>query len=336
LLPIAAEISLWLAVGTRVLVGLGEGVCFPSMHAMLSRWAPPHERSRLASIVYSGCYFGTVIAFPTSTALADSEFGWAGIFYVFGGAAIAWVMLWVVIVSSSPATHSSISEEERRYIIDSLPPASSLSFRDIPWAKVAVCLPFWALLINHTASNWAFYTLLTWLPTYMKEVLNFDVHNAGFIAVLPYIALTVTVLVAGFVADLFIERKWLSTTAVRKICQGLGFSIAGGGLVAVGYATSVPLAVALMTIAGGAVGFTNSGFQVNHLDIAPNYAGILMGITNCVATIPGIVSPYLTGIILGDDQHDIERWRIVFFISAGVYAFGLVIWLLFASGKKQL
>ena len=54
-----------------------------------------------------------------------------------------------------------------------------------------------------------------------------------------------------------------------------------------------------------------------------------------MATIPGIVSPYLTGIILGDNQHDIERWRIVFFISAGVYAFGLVIWLLFASGKKQ-
>jgi hypothetical protein len=89
----------------------------------------------------------------------------------------------------------------------------------------------------------------------MKEVLNFDVHNAGFIAVLPYLALTVVVIISGFVADLFIgslplppihtrmfiskiiiinklllanaERKWLSTTAVRKICQALGFSIAG-------------------------------------------------------------------------------------------------------------
>jgi hypothetical protein len=101
--------------------------------------------------------------------------------------------------------------------------------------KVALCLPFWALLINHTAGNWvprvlsklqlhrrltdltllfpvgtrwfvaqAFYTLLTWLPTYMKEVLDFDVHKAGFIAVLPYLALTVVVIVSGFVADLFI------------------------------------------------------------------------------------------------------------------------------------
>jgi sugar phosphate permease len=50
----------------------------------------------------------------------------------------------------------------------------------------------------------AFYTLLTWLPTYMKEVLDFDVHKAGFIAVLPYLALTIVVIVSGFVADLFI------------------------------------------------------------------------------------------------------------------------------------
>lgn len=52
------QVHLGLAVGTRIVVGLGEGVCFPSMHAMLSKWAPPHERSRLGSLVYSGCYLG--------------------------------------------------------------------------------------------------------------------------------------------------------------------------------------------------------------------------------------------------------------------------------------
>jgi hypothetical protein len=48
-----------------------------------------------------------VIAFPASTALADSVLGWSSIFYIFGGATIAWVILWVIVVSSSP----SISEE---------------------------------------------------------------------------------------------------------------------------------------------------------------------------------------------------------------------------------
>lgn len=54
-----------------------------------------------------------MIAFPASTALADSALGWASIFYVFGGATIAWVLLWLVVVSSSPADHPSISAEVR-------------------------------------------------------------------------------------------------------------------------------------------------------------------------------------------------------------------------------
>jgi hypothetical protein len=42
----------------------------------------------------------------------------------------------------------------------------------------------------------------------MKEVLYFDVHNSGFIAVLPYFALTIVVIVTGFVADLFIGTPY--------------------------------------------------------------------------------------------------------------------------------
>ena len=40
-----------------------------------------------------------------------------------------------------------------------------------------------------------------------------------------------------------------------------------------------------------------SGFGCNHLDIAPRYAGVLMGLTNGVATISGIVGPYVAKAI---------------------------------------
>ena len=53
--------------------------------------------------------------------------------------------------------------------------------------------------------------------------------------------------------------------------------------------------VVLLCIAVGASGFPMAGFNVNHLDIAPQYAGVLMGITNTAATIPGFVAPALTG-----------------------------------------
>lgn len=55
-----------------------------------------------------------------------------------------------------------------------------------------------------------------------------------------------------------------------------------------------------ITIAVGLGAFAWSGFAVNHLDVAPQYASVLMGIGNTFATIPGIVSPTLTGLLVKD------------------------------------
>lgn len=41
--------------------------------------------------------------------------------------------------------------------------------------------------------------------------------------------------------------------------------------------------------------FALSGFNVNHLDIAPRYASILMGISNGVGTLSGMVCPLIVG-----------------------------------------
>ena len=57
------------------------------------------------------------------------------------------------------------------------------------------------------------------------------------------------------------------------------------------------LAVALVSLAVGLNGLTQAGFNVNHLDIAPVYAGTLMGCTNAIATIPGFVGPQLVGAL---------------------------------------
>lgn len=40
-----------------------------------------------------------------------------------------------------------------------------------------------------------------------------------------------------------------------------------------------------------------TGFNVNHLDIAPRYASILMGISNGVGTLSGMVCPLIVGAL---------------------------------------
>ena len=44
--PAAANTSLTLLYVVRIIEGLGEGVTFPAMLAMISRWSAPEERSR--------------------------------------------------------------------------------------------------------------------------------------------------------------------------------------------------------------------------------------------------------------------------------------------------
>lgn len=63
-----------------------QGVTFPAMHAIWSKWAPPKERSVLATITYAGPHIGTVLSFPLSALLVQYGFdgGWPSVFYIFG------------------------------------------------------------------------------------------------------------------------------------------------------------------------------------------------------------------------------------------------------------
>lgn len=39
-------------------------------------------------------------------------------------------------------------------------------------------------------------------------------------------------------------------------------------------------------------------FSVNYLDVAPQHASVLMGLGNTVGTLPGILSPIISGYIV--------------------------------------
>ena len=52
--PFLATDSAIYLIAARVCMGLATGATFPGMHAMLARWAPPLERTRIAAIVYAG------------------------------------------------------------------------------------------------------------------------------------------------------------------------------------------------------------------------------------------------------------------------------------------
>lgn len=123
LVPVAARQGgvFWLSV-VRFIQGLGEGPIVPCTHAMLAKWIPPNERSRVGAAIYSGAQFGTIISMPLSGLLAEYGFdgGWPSIFYVFGLIGVVWSLAFVWLVYEDPETDPNISEKEKKYIANSL------------------------------------------------------------------------------------------------------------------------------------------------------------------------------------------------------------------------
>lgn len=54
-----------------------------------------------------------------------------------------------------------------------------------------------------------------------------------------------------------------------------------------------------------------SGYNVNHLDIAPRYASILMGLSNGVGTISGMVCPLTTELLTKGEVSRIRSYLLL-------------------------
>ncbi|XP_029451481.1 sialin [Rhinatrema bivittatum] len=332
LTPLAADLGVGYLLAVRALEGLGEGVTFPAMHAMWSSWAPPMERSRLLSLSYAGAQLGTVISLPVS-GLICYYMDWTFVFYIFGACGIIWFIFWWWLVSDTPKTHRTISQSEKDYILSSLQNQLSAQ-KSVPCGAMIMSMPLWAIIVAHFSYNWTFYTLLTLLPTYMKEILRFDTQEEGFLSALPYFGCWLCMILTGQLADYMRERLNFSTVVVRKTFNSIGMIGPAVFLVAAGYTgCNYVLAVTFLTISTTLGGFCLSGYNINHLDIAPSYAGILLGITNTFATIPGMVGPVIAKSLTHGNT--VEEWQIVFYIAAAIDLFGAIFFVAFGSGVVQ-
>lgn len=144
---------------------------------MLAKWVHPSERGFLSTFTYSGTQMGTVLMLAVSGVIAASPIGWPGIFYISGGLAAAWAAVWAWFGCNSPQLSNFISAEERDFLESVVECSSTTDKKQTPWISILSSKPFWAVLIAHSAQNWGFWTLLTEIPSYMKNVLSFDIKS---------------------------------------------------------------------------------------------------------------------------------------------------------------
>ena len=66
-----------------------------------------------------------------------------------------------------------------------------------------------------------------------------------------------------------------------------------------------------------------SAYNVNHADLAPNFTGLLFGITNTVANAPGFLAPEMVGAFTKDES-TITTWSGVWYVTSAIYVIGRV------------
>ncbi|CAF0884868.1 unnamed protein product [Brachionus calyciflorus] len=325
----------------RFIIGLAHGAFWPAQSSIFVFWAPIKERTIILGTSTSGAWIGNIIALPLGAYLCVSGFdgGWPSIFYIFGIVGCVWSILFMFIISDTPETNRFITESEKEYLINEakkIGQAKNSKKISTPWKQIFLSKVCWATFIAHFCNNWGNYLYLTQLPSFMKDVLKFDIKSNGLMSAIPYVACALFTAVLGIVSDRLMSKNIISRKKLRKLFNGIGLAVPAAAVICLSFVDcSLPyLGVACLTVGLAFNGFYwAAGPLVNINDIGGKFSGLIFGITNTFGTLPGIICPFIVGFITKNRTQ--AEWQIVFIICACIYCVGALVYWIFCESEIQ-
>lgn len=204
-----------------------------------------------------------------------------------------------ILCSNKPSNHWLISETEKTYLtreLGELKRHTDLS--TVPWRAILTSVPVYAIIIAQMGHTWGLFVVLTDLQKYLKDVFNFDIKTNGLLTSLPWLLMWMCCVSMGFLGDYLIKHKYLGVTVSRKLytaISGIGPGIFLALVAVIG--CDRVLVVVMFTLGMGLMGPFFCGVKPNCVDIAPNYAGIIMAIANGFGGLMGIIVPIVIGFL---------------------------------------
>ena len=332
--PFFAYAGIWWLIFVRILMGLGEGITFPSWHSIYARWIPFKERTRAVGFTNSGIAAGTVFGYVVA-AIIISNYSWEWVFYSFGFLGIFWYFFWNKIVTSYPEDNKNISESELILIKNEAP--SNSTPPSIPFRKLIKNGPFLSIAVATFCNNWALYTFLSYLPKFINAPLidggmGIELGSNIFIyaILIPSLVSIFSLIFGGFLTDKLISNGY-KVINVRKSVNSIGFFGSSIFLYLISLQSDLFSVVLLLCLINFCSGVCQGGFGVNHADLGPKYTGTLVGISGSIGMIAAIFSPMVAGLVL----ELTNSWNLIFYICSGILVFGGLFYLKFASASKQ-
>lgn len=296
---------------TRMILGAGESVAFPSYSKLIALNVPQRHRGIANAMIISGMGLGPAAGtYLCGTAMAHH--GWRPVFVVIGLVSLLWLLPWVRFMpaNSMPRAHAAA------------PGVSTL--------RVLRERNFWAAAVGQFGSNYPFYFLIVWLPLYLVRERGLTMQQMAKETALLFVAYAVVSLIVGSSADALI-RRGLGVTLVRKASMAIGHTVAACGVLACNSANARVSCAGLM-LAGVGMAFVGPNVYVFAQTLAgPSMAGKWTGLQTCVGNLAGVVVGPLTGWIVDRTGH----FALAFSLCAGVAVFGGICWVVVVGQLEQ-
>ena len=164
-------------------------------------------------------------------------------------------------------------------------------------------------------------SIITWLPTYLREGRHLEFRSAAWLGVLPLFVGGM-----GNPAAVFLTgplTRWTgSVVTARRWIAYAGFAGAAGFLLLSTRMNDPTLAMIAMGIASFANDLVMPGSWASAMEVGGKYCGTVSGAMNMWGNVGGALAPLVNGYIL----QWTDNWNLVFYVAAAIYLLGIVCW----------
>lgn len=300
---------------SRLLLGLGEGGCFPGAAKTVSEWFSVRQRGLANGVAIGGAAIGAVIA-PPLTIFLSASYGWRWSFIIPGLIGVVWVVVWLMLPKPPAATESSGAARES---------PKAIPFLSLLKDKHALVFILIRFLLDPVV-----YFIMFWVPKYLNEERHVSFERIGELFWIPFLALGISNIGGGWFSDKLIAAHF-SVNQARKTVMG----IAAGATMAVPFITSVSsaeAAVALMTLFMFAHGFWITNYITSIADVFGNRGtATVVGLSGTAGTLSSLLINPMIGWVVGAYSYS-PLWLVAGFL----YPLAFIIFIIFIPRIKLL
>ena len=345
-------VLLTLMVAVRFLFGCGEAGAYPNMARIVGRWFPFEERGMAQGIIWTFARIGGALA-PIVIGRLTYFLGWQMAFQVLGIVGLVWCVYFYSWFRDRPEQMPSCNEAERDLIRGRVFPepvdthitvrgqfSAKVPISDhqedrhtgAPWWQILTNPNMWALCTCGIFVNLAWYFIPTWQPRFFKDQFGISMADSEILTGLPFLFGAAGAFIGGRFSDYLIRitgsRRW-----GRSLVGCAGFGGAGVCLFTIGLVQEAWLAVALLCLFSFINDLAVPVIWAAATDIGGRYAGTVSGTMNMAGCVGAVLSPVVTGIILGNAGPQETRWPAIFALYSAAGIISGLAWLLVDASK---